>query len=126
MKCLTIVQPYAELIASGAKRVENRTWPTRYRGPLLIHAGKNRTRLDEYDTGSVPLAFGAVIARVNLIDCVSMEDIERGAYAKTYPWIQDHEHATGPWCFVLSDAKRINPFSVSGRLGLFNIEYQAA
>jgi len=40
MKALTISQPFASLIASGSKFVENRTWPTSYRGPLAIHAGK--------------------------------------------------------------------------------------
>jgi len=40
MKALTISQPYASLIASGEKWVENRTWATRYRGPLAIHAGR--------------------------------------------------------------------------------------
>src|SRR3546814_4442712 len=42
MKALTICQPYAELILLGLKRVENRSKPTRHRGPLLIHAGKSR------------------------------------------------------------------------------------
>lgn len=46
MKALTICQPYAELIARGDKPIENRTWPTHYRGPLLIHAGKSRAWLD--------------------------------------------------------------------------------
>jgi hypothetical protein len=42
VKALTIIQPFAWLIAVGAKRVENRTWPAppRFHGPLLIHAGK--------------------------------------------------------------------------------------
>lgn len=46
MKAITICQPYAELIACGEKRVENRTWPTNHRGMLYIHAGKNRSWLD--------------------------------------------------------------------------------
>jgi hypothetical protein len=37
---LTVQQPWAYAITVGAKTVENRTWTTRYRGPLLIHAGK--------------------------------------------------------------------------------------
>lgn len=40
MKALTITQPWATLIAIGAKRFETRSWPTSYRGPLAIHAGK--------------------------------------------------------------------------------------
>ncbi len=38
MRCLTLTQPYASLIAVGAKTIETRSWSTRYRGPLAIHA----------------------------------------------------------------------------------------
>jgi activating signal cointegrator 1 len=37
---LTLTQPYATLVTLGAKRFETRNWGTRYRGTLLIHAGK--------------------------------------------------------------------------------------
>ena len=40
MKAITIYQPWASLIAAGAKRFETRSWATRYRGPIAIHTGK--------------------------------------------------------------------------------------
>ena len=40
MKALTVMQPWAALIAVGAKRFETRSWDAHYRGPLAIHAGK--------------------------------------------------------------------------------------
>lgn len=40
MKCISLWQPWASAIAVGAKRVETRSWPTNYRGPLAIHAAK--------------------------------------------------------------------------------------
>lgn len=40
MKVLTITQPWATLIAVGAKKIETRSWFTYYRGPLAIHAAK--------------------------------------------------------------------------------------
>jgi hypothetical protein len=40
MRVLSIRQPWAHLIVTGQKRIENRTWTTDYRGPLLIHAGR--------------------------------------------------------------------------------------
>ena len=40
MKFLTIRQPWAQLIAVGAKTIETRPFSTKYRGPLAIHAGK--------------------------------------------------------------------------------------
>lgn len=40
MKALTLTQPWATLVAIGAKRIETRSWDTKYRGPLAIHAAK--------------------------------------------------------------------------------------
>lgn len=40
MKAITLTQPWATLVAIGAKRIETRSWSTSYRGPLAIHAGK--------------------------------------------------------------------------------------
>lgn len=39
MKAITLTQPWASLVAIGAKRIETRSWATKYRGPLAIHAG---------------------------------------------------------------------------------------
>jgi hypothetical protein len=38
MRCLTLTQPWATLVAVGAKQVETRNWSTRYRGRLAIHS----------------------------------------------------------------------------------------
>lgn len=40
MKAITLTQPWATLVAIGAKHIETRSWATSYRGPLVIHAGK--------------------------------------------------------------------------------------
>jgi hypothetical protein len=40
MKALTLTQPWCTLVALGAKKIETRSWPTSYRGPLAIHAAK--------------------------------------------------------------------------------------
>lgn len=40
MKTLTLIQPWATLIMLGEKKIETRSWSTRYRGKLAIHAGK--------------------------------------------------------------------------------------
>ncbi len=41
MKCLSLKQPYAELLVSGKKTIELRNWNTYFRGKFLIHASKN-------------------------------------------------------------------------------------
>ena len=40
MKAITIWNPWAFLIGCGAKKYETRGWPTKYRGPIAIHAAK--------------------------------------------------------------------------------------
>lgn len=122
MKALTICQPYAHLIATGEKRVENRTWPTSYRGPLLIHAGKSRDWL----TGDDPagMVFGAVVATATLADCLHINAIERREHAGTYPWLCDHEHTSGPWCWVLTNVQALpEPVPARGAQGLWDMPW---
>jgi activating signal cointegrator 1 len=38
MKALSLTQPWASLVAIGAKQIETRSWSTRYRGRVAIHA----------------------------------------------------------------------------------------
>jgi hypothetical protein len=50
---LSVMQPWAWLILTGGKDVENRTWTTEHRGLLAIHAGR---RLDQTAAGDLRLA----------------------------------------------------------------------
>lgn len=119
MKALTICQPYAHLIATGEKLVENRVWQTSYRGKLAIHAGKSRDWLD----GEEPdpeMVFGAVVCIADLIDCLPIEGIERGVYDRKYPWLREHDHTNGPFCWVLANVRPIKPVPCGGKQGLWN------
>ncbi|CQR74146.1 ASCH domain protein [Sporomusa ovata DSM 2662] len=84
MKAITILQPWASLIACGKKQIETRNWATKYRGPIAIHAGARfdrklwnlslvdpiRNALDDLGYGNRnDLPLGAVIAIVDLVDC---------------------------------------------------------
>lgn len=126
MKALTICQPYAQLIACGEKLVENRGWPTHYRGPLLIHAGKSRKFLGDNDERHFsergePLVFGAVIAMARLVDMLHIEAIRRGDYDKKYPFLRTHKHAEGQWCWILADVERLAvPVPHNGLQGLWD------
>lgn len=44
MKCLTVRQPYASLVAAGVKTIETRSWRTAYRGRIAVHAGREWDR----------------------------------------------------------------------------------
>lgn len=75
MKVLTIKQPWATLIMQGDKRFEFRSWQTKYRGELLIHAGKGVDkeaikRLEKYLPKDLPL--GKILGKVTLVDCKRM------------------------------------------------------
>lgn len=75
MKVLTIKQPWATLIMQGDKRFEFRSWQTKYRGELLIHAGKGidkeaMKRLKKYIPEDMPL--GKILGKVKLVDCIRM------------------------------------------------------
>lgn len=109
MKALTVRQPHAQLIALGVKTIETRTKPTKYRGPLLIHAGAAAPK--EQDIGpwhvwnesghvwwldgrkgdpesanyfACPL--GAIVASCKLVDCVPIvRDVEHAYENATDP-----------------------------------------
>ncbi len=108
MKAITVMQPYASLIASGRKLVENRTWPTHYRGLLLIHAGKGeRWWTEQYGLRAQDCPKGALVALATLTDCVPLAQVRGMA------------HASGPWCWLLADIHPLAPIPAIGRQGLW-------
>jgi len=68
-KCLSLKQPYAELLVSGMKTIEVRKWKTKFRGQFLVHASKNineetckRLKIDQ-----AKLVTGAIVRKANII-----------------------------------------------------------
>ena len=85
MKVLTIKQPWATLIMQGYKRFEFRSWQTKYRGDLLIHAGKGIDkeaikRLEKYLPEELPT--GKILGKVTLVDCIKMSPEFKGELLK--------------------------------------------
>lgn len=73
MKILSVRQPWASLIVTGLKDVENRTWPTKYRGPILVHAS---LRADEFSSEDIARRFGVSMpAELPLGGIVGMTEI---------------------------------------------------
>ena len=97
-KAITIKNPWAHLIAVGIKDVENRTWRTKYRGKVLIHASqkieyyKNLTlvqlkSLDHENQRKVvkqDFITSAIIGSVEIADCIQN--------SKSIWAVQDHWH----------------------------------
>ena len=103
MKAVSIKQPWANLIADGQKTIETRTWPTKYRGPLLIVSSKKP---------SISLA-GYAIAVCDLVDCRPMTKSDEAAaqcpmHPKAFSW-------------VLENVRAIKPFPVRGQLGIYEV-----
>jgi hypothetical protein len=130
MKALTISQPFASLIASGEKWIENRMWPTNYRGELAIHAGKGTQYLDKEELAEYPTS--CVIAVARLAACVTLEvirAIERSdernlvipGTSKTWAEACEHPHAEGPWCWILEDIRIIEPVPMRGAQRLWDV-----
>lgn len=96
MKAITLWQPWATLFACGAKEYETRSWATKYRGPIAIHAAAKSLRsiykeifpcndyefhpsyfvkkefcdaLKENGINENELPLGCIIATADLVDC---------------------------------------------------------
>jgi hypothetical protein len=108
MKALSIRQPWANLIASGTKTMETRTWATSYRGELLIVSSK-------YPRISPA---GCALAVVDLVECRPMilAD-EKFAHCEVY------EHAI---VWIFGNIRPISPVPVRGKLGLFEPDINMA
>ena len=121
-RAITVCQPWAAAIVAGFKRYENRTWSTRYRGPLLIHAGlstrwvgSGREAIEGLGIPVPPLAFGAILGSVDLVRCF---EFPRHAtqQAKSDPL------AEGPVCWELARPRRLaEAVPCKGSLGLFGV-----
>ena len=125
MKCLSVRQPWASLIAHGHKDVENRTWSTNYRGPLIVHASAkpdcsmytameciadmNSMEVFEEDDyalfAGLHCPLGVAVCVVDLVDVVK---------DSTSVWA-----APGLHHWVLENARLIDPVPMKGRLQIF-------
>lgn len=125
MKTLTVKQPWAELIVSGIKDIENRTWRTNFRGRVLIHTAKSvvpREDLQEYPLPALKNALGpeynnckdcltgAIVGSVEITDCVMNHPSE---------WAEK-----GVWNWVLSKPfKYETPITnVCGKLSIWDYQ----
>ena len=119
LRALSIRQPWAWLIVNGFKDVENRDWSTTYIGPLLIHAGGNRTGIDAereyvrsiYDI-EVPeeMDFGGIVGVVDLAGC---KETSRSR------WHNDEKIG-----WILKNPARLPFRVVKGQLKLFTPHYE--
>lgn len=118
MKAISIRQPWAWLIVNGYKDIENRSWRTKYRGQVLIHASKGLTR-KEFDEACMQVV--DVIAPIDIPD---FDDLERGGIVGVATITDCVEQSESPWFFgekgfVLSDARPLKFIQMKGKLSFF-------
>jgi hypothetical protein len=133
MKALTLTQPWASLVAYGAKRIETRSWSTSYRGTLAIHAAKGfpkaAMRVHGHilweDEPAYPL--GVVLATCRLADCLR---VERSVFGLSPNALSEQEKAFGDytpgrWAWILAQVQPLaTPIPAKGALGLWEFEFQ--
>lgn len=147
MKAITIHQPWASLIAIGAKRFETRGWKTNYRGPIAIHASKKHPRqliptldLDVqkliygtfYDrlgisSGAIDkMPTGCVVAVADLVDCLQSVDTWTDGYELEgrrliySPEYEFGDFTPGRYAWELARVREIDPIPAKGQQGLWN------
>lgn len=118
-RALTIHQPWAHAIIYGqpAKDVENRTWPTGYRGRLYVHASMTD---DDAAPGSAWAAGNAWHQHAHgaIIGYVTLDEVTLGPQAiLASPWAE-----AGKWHWHLSDPVALSrPLPIRGRLSLWRL-----
>ena len=110
-------QPWADLIVWGVKDVENRTWPTPFRGRLLIHAGR---RVDRNAFARLEQSYGVVLPANYEPRCgVLLGSVEITGCVRHHPGIWFR----GPWGFQLRHPRELpRPVPCRGRLGIFTVD----
>ncbi len=128
LPALSIRQPWAWSIINLAKDIENRSWPTKFRGRFLIHASKGMTR-DDYEDGLLT-ARAASRLRPKIEDRIfpGLAGFERGGIVGVAEIVDCVEQSDSPWFFgrygfVLRNARPLPFHSCKGRLGFFKVQY---
>jgi hypothetical protein len=115
-RMLSLKQPWAWAVSIGRKKVENRSWSTKYRGPVYIHSSTKTSRegvewLRERMRLRVPeqMTHGAIIAAADLVDVVT----HPGRFGSWF---------FGPYGFVLENIRPLErPVPTKGKPGLARV-----
>lgn len=127
MKCLSISQPFADLVATGKKTIELRKWNTNFRGEFLIHS-PIKIRIDDARRLKISKKFvtGAIIGKAEIYDVkkyISKSEISSD-YKKHFASKNFHDRHYG---FLIKNAKLFRiPIPYKGKLGFFDVKLPKA
>jgi len=137
VRCISLWQPWASLMACGAKLVETRHWRTEVRGEVYIHAAKTTKGIAElellpdeceqiramtYSLGlkveqwRTRLPFGKLVAAGNLSDCLPASQALR-AYPLQEPF---GDFSAGRWGHIYTGLRAIEWIPYRGSQGFFS------
>lgn len=129
MKVLSLTEPYATLIANGQKCIETRSWKTKYRGELYIHASATKIPESTLENEKLmdliknkPLNYGHIICKCNLVDCIYMtEEYVHEMKEKNPQEYLCGEYKVGRYAWVLDDVIPLeNKMKAKGQLNIWN------
>jgi hypothetical protein len=124
MKCLSLIQPYAELVVRGSKKTELRKWNTRFRGQFMVHASK-RTDLKacrRFKINPERLVNGAIIGSANIYGVKYYSSRKEFVLDSKKHLANYGEYGSSRYGFMLKDAKRLNkPVYMKGMLNFFEL-----
>ena len=130
MKVITIKQPFATLIAEGLKEYEFRTWKTKFRGEILIHAGKgiDKKAMERYKHLNLDYPSGKIIAKATITDCVYVDEVLKEKLQEKNPLVyygilQKDSNWDG-YGFKLENVEKIEPIEINGKLSLWDYDYK--
>ena len=125
MKCLSLKQPFADLLALGEKTIELRKWNTKFREEFLIHASKNIDvdACERLDIEIEKLSIGAIVGSAFLYDVKvysNQEDFNRDKqkhFSIISKYFDGYKHG-----FLIRNAKMFKkPIAYSGKLRFFEV-----
>ncbi len=127
MKVITIKQPWATLIAEGYKEYEFRTCKTKFRGDILIHAGKSidKKAMERFKYLELEYPIGQIIAKAIITDCIYVDEKFAQKCVKN-PIVYKGLINKGNWNgygFKLEKVEKISPIKVNGKLSLWDYDY---
>jgi len=127
LKCLSISQPFADLIVSGKKTIELRKWNTNFRGEFLIHA-PIKIRIEDCKRLKITkkLVTGVIIGKAELYDVKKYNSSKEVKNDQKFHFASKN-FQDKTFGFKIKNAKPLRiPIPWKGQLGFFDVELSKA
>jgi predicted transcriptional regulator len=127
LKCLSVSQPFADLIISGKKTIELRKWNTNFRGEFFIHAPiKIRVKDCKRLKITKKLVTGAIIGKAELYDVKKYNSSKEVKMDQKFH-LASKNFQDKTFGFKIKNAKSLRiPIPWKGQLGFFDVEISKA